>query len=73
MESAWIGIGITVGGIILNAGIIYGILKTTMTNMSTNVEKMEKTVSRFGERLGKAEGDIQSRSAVCEVRHGGKE
>jgi hypothetical protein len=73
MDSAWVGIIITVGGTVLNAGIIYGVLKANSTNIAQNVEKIEKTLSKFGERLGKAEGDIQSRSAVCEVRHGGKE
>ena len=66
---SWVGIGITIGGIVLNAGVIYGISKNSMMNVVKSVSKIETTLEKFGSRIGKTEADIQSIEAVCEERH----
>lgn len=56
-------------GIILNIGVIYGVLKTNTKFMEIKLSELQKTMDKFGERLGTAEGDIKSSKAVCEERH----
>ncbi len=59
----------TVAGILIQSGILLGVYKTSMKNIKESVIKIEGTLEKFGCRLGKAEGKIETNKGVCEERH----
>ncbi len=60
---------ITIAGIILNVGVIYGVLKANMKTMEDKVNELQTTIYKFGERMNSSERDIAGIKAVCDERH----